>query len=85
MGTEVNFPVLDLLVKNEILFFEADKPSIQKILVVDNAGFNPSFASNFTDPPVTKSVYTQVSIPFNSFELPVSILALPFFLKKEGC
>ncbi len=50
-----DFPFLDIRIENAVFFFETKNPSVQKIDVIDNTKYNPSYTSRFSDPPTTKS------------------------------
>ncbi len=62
----MDFPLLDVIVSNVLLNFEADNPSIQKISLVDNTNYNPSYTTSIADPPTTKSFYTRTAVLFDS-------------------
>lgn len=69
----MHFPAMELKISNTIVFFEADRPGVQRILVRDNTNYNPSYATSPNEPPITKSLYTQISVPFNSVDRDIDV------------
>jgi hypothetical protein len=77
----VHYPVMDLQMTQNILFYEPEAPSIQKIAVIDNTLYNPSFSTSSRDPPITRSMYAEVTVPFDSVDdTTVSFLFFKFII-----
>lgn len=49
------------------IFFNVDLPSVQKVELVDNTHFNPTWYSREDNPPKTRSIYTKVHVPFERY------------------
>lgn len=77
----MDFPVMNLHVQNNIvspsvlifkmicwpaeIFFNTDKPPVQKIELIDNTHFNPTWDTHNANPPTTRSIYTRVEVPYD--------------------
>jgi hypothetical protein len=64
----MQFPVLDLKMVCVVQFFEEDASSVQKISMVDNTRYNPTWYSRYDNPPVTSSLHATITVPFSSEE-----------------
>ncbi len=70
--TNVNFLVMDITISYVLLNFENDNPSIQKISLVNNTNYNPSYSTSVGDPLTTKSFYTKTAVLFDSADTVIS-------------
>ena len=63
----IDLPALEMVFNQKITFYEDDSPSLQKISVNDNLGYNPYLASNENTIRETVAVHESLTVPLNSF------------------
>jgi hypothetical protein len=65
---QLDYPALFFNIRKNIIFYESERPNLQKIDVVDRSGYGPRWTSRTDALPTTSSIYTATSIPLNSFD-----------------
>ena len=64
---EYKLPTLEINIQTDITFYEKNAPSLQRIDLKDNTGFNPNYQSMASEVPNSRAVYQKAQVDIGTF------------------
>ena len=67
-GQQLDVPTLEFALASNVVFYEEQSSSLQRVDVEDMTGYNPNLASTTSNVPLATAFYQQQTVTLNSFD-----------------